>query len=224
MTDDFDSMPKRAKRVLVLRDPLFERQHRESSAAWQAFVLYRDDESGRSIRKVGQELGKSEALISRWSSHWKWTVRVQAYEAEKDRERLALAKKSRIDAIERQLKLASDLLTIVGAHVKDKLERIAAGELPLSALEIVRWLEIGVKIERLALGEPTEHTMTDTPEMAQERRLRDAVATVRDSMREDPALQQELVIEWAVQEFNVDLARLLEAVSVQVDARSKANN
>jgi hypothetical protein len=204
-------------RVLVLQDPFWERQKGETSKAFAAFVLYRDDESGRSLAKVALQLGKSKPLMERWSSHWKWTIRVQAYEAHKDKERLEETRKVRREAIARQLSIGQGLQHVGASVVKNFLDEIEKGTIPgLSAKDVKEWIDVGVKIERLALGEPTEHTMSDTPEMAMERRLRDAVTTVRESMRDDPDMPQETLMEWAVIEFNVDLNLLAAALSAGV--------
>lgn len=62
------------------RDEPWERQKGESAQAYEAFVTYRDMGPDRSLRAVGQKLGKSRQLIERWSSAWNWPERVRAYE------------------------------------------------------------------------------------------------------------------------------------------------
>lgn len=46
----------------------FEQQPRESAKAFAAFSLYLSLGAERSIREVGERLGKSEGLIERWAS------------------------------------------------------------------------------------------------------------------------------------------------------------
>jgi hypothetical protein len=58
---------------------LFDRQPGEPEKAFAAFRTYLDLGSKRSLRAVGQKLGKSKALMERWSSQWKWVARVEAY-------------------------------------------------------------------------------------------------------------------------------------------------
>ena len=67
-----------------------ERAPYEVDPAWsperkEAFALYRDFGAARSLRAVGQALGKSTALIERWSAEDNWTYRVAAWDAEQDR-------------------------------------------------------------------------------------------------------------------------------------------
>lgn len=59
----------------------WEKQPEESARAYEAFALYRDLGPERSLAKVGQMLGKSKALMERWSAKHDWVYRVQALEA-----------------------------------------------------------------------------------------------------------------------------------------------
>ncbi len=59
----------------------WERQEGESSKAFEAFATYRDLGAQRSLAKVGQILGKSTALMERWSRQHDWVARVEALEA-----------------------------------------------------------------------------------------------------------------------------------------------
>ena len=59
-------MPNRTK------DDLWERQPGESAQAYEAFAIYRDMGSNRSLRVVAEQLSKSDTLIKRWST---WMIR-----------------------------------------------------------------------------------------------------------------------------------------------------
>jgi len=59
---------------------LWERQKTDTDKSYSAFCVYRDMGRDRSIRGVGRELGKSKALIDRWSSKHDWVNRVNAYD------------------------------------------------------------------------------------------------------------------------------------------------
>lgn len=58
----------------------WERQKGESSQAFEAYDLYQSMGGKRSLSKVAEKLGKSEALISRWSSRWSWVHRSREYD------------------------------------------------------------------------------------------------------------------------------------------------
>lgn len=226
MSQDISHIPVgKERQPIVLQDPFWERQKGESAKAFEAFVLYRDAGASRSTAKVARELGKSKTLIDRWSGLWKWVPRVQAYDNHVDRERMVTAQQLRRDAIERHINLGQSMQHVGAAYIKDWLEKIERGDLPaLTAKDVKELVDVGVKIERLGIGEPTEHTLTDTPEMATERRLRDAVATVRASMREDPDVPQEVLVEWAVAEFNVDMDALMAGLSSEVQVSNVDNH
>ena len=67
-------MPNRTK------DDLWERQPGESAQAYEAFAIYRDMGSNRSLRVVAEQLSKSDTLIKRWSREKKWGERCRAYD------------------------------------------------------------------------------------------------------------------------------------------------
>jgi len=48
----------------------------ESTKAYNAFRVYAEMGDKRSLRAVGQKLGKSTTIIERWSSKWKWRERI----------------------------------------------------------------------------------------------------------------------------------------------------
>ena len=54
----------------------FEQQQNESAKAFAAFALYLSMGPERSTAAVGKALGKSEGLMERWASRWRWTERV----------------------------------------------------------------------------------------------------------------------------------------------------
>src|SRR5438270_567210 len=60
---------------------VFEQQPRESAKAFAAFSVYLNMGPERSLAAVGQKLGKSKALVERWSGKFDWPARVQAQAA-----------------------------------------------------------------------------------------------------------------------------------------------
>lgn len=62
----------------------WERRASESPQAFRAFVTYRDGGDERSIQKVSDELGKSMALLCRWSSRHSWVKRAADYDRHND--------------------------------------------------------------------------------------------------------------------------------------------
>lgn len=58
----------------------WDRQPKEGIKAYDAFQLYLSMGPDRSLRKVAQQLSKSDTLIKRWSVNWNWGQRVRDYE------------------------------------------------------------------------------------------------------------------------------------------------
>jgi hypothetical protein len=77
-----------ARKNITAEQP-WDRQENESSQAFAAFVEYRDMGAERSVRGVGQRLGKSRAIIERWSSANNWRERCRAYDSDIARKRSA---------------------------------------------------------------------------------------------------------------------------------------
>ena len=61
---------------------IFEQQPKESAKAFAAFQEYLNLGAQRSLAAVGQKLGKSKALVERWSAKFDWVERVNAYNAQ----------------------------------------------------------------------------------------------------------------------------------------------
>ena len=58
----------------------WERQKGESTQAFAAFLVYLEMGIDRSLNAVGQKLGKSKALMERWSSANHWVERCRAWD------------------------------------------------------------------------------------------------------------------------------------------------
>lgn len=129
------------------RDDLWERQKGESAQAYEAFVLYRDLGAERSHVKVAQQLGKSTALISRWSSRWNWVERCRAWENARDEQARRAALQKYKDMNARHIKIALQL--------QQKALR-AMEELPdeaLSPKDIMTFIDKAIAIERMTRQE-----------------------------------------------------------------------
>lgn len=139
----------------------WEQQPGEGAKAFQAFNEYMLMGTERSHAKVANELGKSTTMISRWSSTWKWSERVAAWDAEQER----LLRQEQLEAIKKMRKrhaiAAAKMVTLASlgmdGHLKEHKAAIALGKnytLPLG--EIARLMAEGTKIERLSRGDTSE--------------------------------------------------------------------
>lgn len=57
----------------------------ESAKAYAAYLCYRDFGASRSLEKVGQRLGKSVSLLSRWSTKFEWVARAAEWDQEQEK-------------------------------------------------------------------------------------------------------------------------------------------
>ncbi len=108
----------------------WERQEGESERAYQGFCVYRDLGPARSLAKVGQMLGKSTALMERWSVAHSWVDRVAALAARDEM--------LRREAVEEHLRAQADDHAAREVRIAEKLlevREVAAEQ----ALFIARW-------------------------------------------------------------------------------------
>lgn len=124
----------------------WEMQPRETAKQFEAFVVYRDMEE-RSLANAGKVLGKSKAMMERWSSANKWVERVAAWDNEKDR----IARQEQIKEIRKMRDRHAKGSVAMFAKALEGLKNIKAEE--LTAQDIVRMFAESVKAERISRGD-----------------------------------------------------------------------
>lgn len=132
-------------RANILPEP-WERQKGESLKAFEAFATYRDMDQ-RSLSKVGRTLGKSKALMERWSSAHEWQKRVAAWDAEQDR----ISRQAQIEAIKKMRKEHAALANAMLVKAAKALKRIPEDD--IKASDLSRLVEVGAKLERISRGD-----------------------------------------------------------------------
>ncbi len=145
---------------------LWHRQPEETRRAAEAFRVYRDMGDERSLEKVGIALGKSTALIERWSARYGWVNRIKAYEDYLDQIRLEANRKAIVEMSERQANNALVLqnlgMTRIVTLPKDEQGRVKPEALQKIGLgEAVRLVTEGFRMERVARGQPADMTQTN---------------------------------------------------------------
>ncbi len=144
----------------------FEQQERESSKAFAAFAMYLSLGSERSLAMVGKRLGKSEGLMERWASRWRWTERVSAHAAH-----LATVEREATEALtrgksaewlkrqeqirEREWEMHEQCIAAAERGLKAFMER---EKVYANLADIARILEVASKLGRLAAGMATDKT------------------------------------------------------------------
>lgn len=129
---------------------LWEQQQAESAPAFEAFAVYRDAGPARSTRAAARQVGKNAKLISRWCKKWRWVERVRAWDQDQDRQRRQQAVEALAEMHQRHAKLAA----VMTAKIATKLNSVKAED--LTAAQVAQWLDIAVKIERVARGDVSD--------------------------------------------------------------------
>lgn len=127
----------------------WEIQPGETAKQFEAFVVYRDMEH-RSLANTGKSLGKSKAMMERWSSANKWVERAAAWDNEKDR----IARQEQIKEIRKMRERHAKGSVAMFAKALEGLKNIKPEE--LTAQDIVRMFSESVKAERISRGDTSE--------------------------------------------------------------------
>lgn len=156
----------------------FDRRPQESARAYEAFRLYIEMGPNRSLPAVGAKLGKSVALMERWSSRWKWRWRARSYDDSMQRQeeaaKAAALKGKMVDWAKRQERIkerdweqGEALREKVEAILKFPLSKVVTKKdgkeihiypVKFSVQMAARMLEVASERQRLAAGMATEKT------------------------------------------------------------------
>lgn len=153
---------------------LWDRQPGESLKAYKAFDTFLKMGYKRSLKRLCIALGiKTYRHISDWKKTFKWEDRIVAYENEQSRLQTIANIEVYKTICEKQLSLASNLRQIINIPlqiISERMKRDSSGKVKaiddfnnLTTVELYelltsssRYLDIVVKVERLAIGQPTE--------------------------------------------------------------------
>jgi len=131
----------------------WERQDHETARAFEAFCAYRDYGPARSVTKVVQgchgTLG-SESLFHKFSMKYDWVYRCEQYDRHVEHLRYQEMRQYEAEMAKRHVEQAKRLQIQALAA----LERIDPSQLTPS--DVLRYLEVGMRLERLAVGSPNQ--------------------------------------------------------------------
>lgn len=140
----------------------WEQQPRETSTAFEAFDIYRQlGPQARSVSATAERLSKSVTTLKRWTMRWSWRERAIAW----DMHLAEAARQAELDAVrdmrQREVNLGMAMQAIGGARLQELADVIERGEVPeLSVNEARQLVDVGLKLERRARGEP--ETITES--------------------------------------------------------------
>ena len=128
------------------------RRFLESRKAFEAFVIYRDMGTSRTLLRVQTEYKKSTSVL-KWSTLYKWVFRCAEYDDHMDRQYLIQLEEERREMARRHINLAK----LMQHKVYKRLEKIGDKEITqITPRMIPSYLRTAIDIERMATGEPTE--------------------------------------------------------------------
>lgn len=160
----------------------WERREGESVKAYEAFSIYLNLGSERSINAVASKLSKSRTLISRWSATYGWVERVAEYDTELQRQAHAQAIKKARAMSERHINIALKLQEkALDALAKTKPEDI-------DPKNLLAFLREATRLERESRADVVEATDTTKGEAAQESSLANVIAEAweRRNQKDEP--------------------------------------
>lgn len=144
----------------------YEKQRGESAAAWQAFLLYRDADPPRTIRKAAERATEGtrrnvETVYSqfkKWATKFAWTDRADAYDVEMDRRYRAQRETEAAQARRFERATALAVLRRVNQRIHgDEGGGVDALDWNETSLgEVTAALRTAVQIRRLSDGEATD--------------------------------------------------------------------
>lgn len=132
----------------------WERQPEESTKAFEAFCIYRDLGTDRSLSKVAEKLEKSETLMGRWSSKHDWVKRAAAWDDEQERIEREIAQREQAKEIRNMRKRHAGIATAMLIKAATALQRIPDDE--IKASDISRMVDVASKLERISRGDVGE--------------------------------------------------------------------
>lgn len=143
----------------------------ESSAAFAAFVVYRDQTPPRSLTRLAEALDRGKRVLDEWSRTYDWGKRADAYTDHLDRLVVAAHEddivQRRREMNERAFAMAHDIQMaaasrLVGVRKENgKEDEYEVAPINLNDLDwddIMRGFESSMKAQRLVLGLPTDVT------------------------------------------------------------------
>jgi len=135
----------------------WNRQPRETSRSYELFCTYRDVGTERSLSKIRQLTNGLPSLtrLKELSRKWNWVERCQAYDDYLEHQDRLQQEKERREMRKRHAKIGVLGQSVAVKALENLLSKVQSGG-EVSAGDASRLLDTGVKVERLARGEPTD--------------------------------------------------------------------
>ena len=156
-----------------------ERRKGETEKAYEAFEIYLEMGADRSLGKVAGKLGKSKALMERWSRRNEWVSRARDYDAEIRRAMFQEEKKAAAKMRKRQIQTA----VLMQKKALDAIDRLDPGEIP--PRDIITLFKEAARIEKESRMEEAAEYMDVDSSGGTEGNLADAIMSAYEKRREE---------------------------------------
>lgn len=136
---------------------VWDRQPHETSRAYELFCAYRDMPPKRSLTKLshGTKGAPHVNRLKRLSTRWNWVERCKQYDDYLEYQDRLQQEKERREMHKRHAKIAVLGQNIVVREMESLLAKAQKDD-RMTASDVARLMDVTVKVERLARGEPTD--------------------------------------------------------------------
>jgi hypothetical protein len=136
----------------------WDRLPRETSRSYELFCVYRNLGPERSLAKARESAEgiPSVARLKVLSRKWNWVERCQQYDDYLEYQDRLRQEKERRQMHERHARVALLGMNVAVKGLESLLTKVQNGEQAVAPADLTRLVDVSVKVERLARGEPTE--------------------------------------------------------------------
>jgi hypothetical protein len=137
---------------------VWDRLPEESGDAWESFRNYRNAGPQRTMADTARKMGRKPGTFYKLARIYRWEERARAYD--EHIEAIDLKKTEILTEVnaERRIKLARGLQEVALSRIEEWRRDVSEGAIPpLSPTEVAKLAEVGVKLERMEIGESTEN-------------------------------------------------------------------
>ena len=136
--------------AFIVEHQSWERQPGEPLKWYEAFKLFRDMGWNRSLRGVVKKMKEDNipgGPVNQMCEKWSWYSRADTFDVWDEHQRREIQREAYRDMQDRHVKEAK----MIQAKLIERLGSLSAVE--LSPGEVIKWLEVSTRIERMAMGD-----------------------------------------------------------------------